>query len=253
MKKNILLCLCGLIGTVILSGCGNGAKDDTLLVAMEATFPPFEMTNDKGEIIGLDVDLLRAIGAVEGLTFEFQDLSFDSLIPALQSGQIDIAASGMSITPERQKEILFSDPYIEAGLAIAVPANNTTIKTSADLKGKVIAVQQGSTGAAEADKLMEKGVIKSIKSYPSVSIVMMELLNGGADAVINDKPVTEAYAAKQNGTIKLLPETLASDSYGLAVEKSRTELVAKLNNGLKTIRENGEFDKIMAKYFGTED
>lgn len=253
MKKSIVSILFGALSALILAGCGNGTSKDTLVVAMEATFPPFEMTNDRSEIIGFDVDLLRAIAEVEGLKVEFKDIVFDSLVPALQSGQIDIIASGMSITEERKKEVLFSEPYIEAGLAIAVPANNNSIQNPDDLKGKTVAVQQGSTGALEADRLKAAGIVKQIKSYPNVSVIMMELLNGGVDAVINDKPVTKAYALKQPGSIRLLPQTLKSDAYGLAVEKSRTELITKLNRGLQTIKENGTFDKIVAKYFGAQD
>lgn len=239
----------GLVAIMALCGCGR-SNDSTLVVAMEATFPPFEMTNDKGEIIGFDVDLMKAIAAEEGLLVRFKDTAFDSLIPALQSGQIDVVASGMSITPERKLEVLFSDPYIEAGLAIAVSAENKTIRSVEDLKGKVIAVQQGSTGALEADRLKAAGIVKQVKNYPSVSVVMMELLNGGADAAINDKPVTEAYVAKRAGVLRLLPDVLKSDSYGFAVESSRVELMEQINRGLKTVIENGTYEQLSIKYFG---
>lgn len=251
MKKTAALVF-GLMASMVLSGC-SGNKDGALIVGTEATFPPFEMTNDKSEIIGFDIDLLSAIAAEEGLLVRFKDTGFDSLVPALQSGSIDIVASGMSITEERKKQILFSDPYIEAGLVIAVDAANTSIHSPDDLKGKIVAVQQGSTGALEADRLKEAGLVKQVKNYPNVSVAMMELLNGGAAAVINDKPVTEAYLARRPGAIRILPETLQSDAYGFAVESGRTELMDKINSGLKKVKENGIFDELMVKYFGAQD
>lgn len=248
MKKTLIFVF-NVVIAAILAGCGNANKDGVLVVGTEATFPPFEMTSESGEIIGFDIELLNAIAAEEGLKVRYKDMGFDSLIPALQSGQIDIAASGMSITDERKKQVLFSNPYIEAGLVIAVDSKNTGINSVEDLKGQIVAVQQGSTGATEAERLKAAGLVKQVKSYPNVSVAMMELLNGGAAAVINDKPVTEAYAVKRPGAIRVLPETLQSDSYGFAVESGRQELMDKLNSGLKKVEVNGIYDQIVLKYF----
>jgi ABC-type amino acid transport substrate-binding protein len=251
MKKAVCIIL-GTLSVFLFSGC-SGNKDGALIVGTEATFPPFEMTNDKGEIVGFDIDLLNAVAKEAGLVVRFQDAGFDSLIPALQSGSIDIVASGMSITEERKKQILYSDPYIEAGLVIAVDSKNTTIHSVADMKGKIIAVQQGSTGASEAERMRAAGAIKQVKNYPNVSVAMMELLNGGAAAVINDKPVTEAYMAKRPGVIRVLDEELQSDSYGFAVDKRNPELVEKLNQGLAVVIENGTYDELIKKYFSGQE
>ena len=251
MKKAVGFVLSAL-SAFLLFGC-SGSNDGTLIVGTEATFPPFEMTNDKGEIIGFDIDLLSAIAKEEGIVVRFKDTGFDSLIPALQSGSIDIAASGMSITEERKKQILYSDPYIEAGLVIAVDSKNTMVKSIDDLRGETVAVQQGSTGASEAERMRLAGEIKQVKNYPNVSVAMMELLNGGAAAVINDKPVTEAYMAKRPGAIRVLDEKLRSDSYGFAIDKSRPELVEQINRGLKAVVENGTYEELVKKYFGEQD
>jgi glutamine transport system substrate-binding protein len=167
----------------------------------------------------------------------------------LQSDNIQIAASGMSIKPERQEQVDFSDPYIDAGLAIAVAGNNETIKGVDDLKGKTVAVQIGTTGASKAEEHKAQGIIKSIKTIPTVDVVMMELINGGVDAVINDLPVTEAYIAKQPGKIKIVGDVLESDSYGFAVRKGNTELLEKINAGLKNVIANGKYTEIQKKYF----
>ncbi|NLT94707.1 MAG: basic amino acid ABC transporter substrate-binding protein [Clostridia bacterium] len=218
-------------------------------VGTEPTFPPFEFTNEKNEIVGFDIDLIKAIAEDQGFEVEVQQLGFDGLILALQSGNIDIAASGMSITPERLQQVDFSDPYIDAGLAIAVANNNETIKGVDDLKGTKVAVQIGTTGAGKAQELLEAGLIKEIKTFPTVDVVMMELMNGGVDAVINDLPVTEAYISKQPGKIKVVGDVLESDSYGFAVRKGNTELLEKINAGLKNLKENGKFEEIQNKYF----
>jgi polar amino acid transport system substrate-binding protein len=246
--------MCALIVTGIATlgvvGCGESKDANTIVVGTEPTFPPFESKNEAGEFVGFDIDMVKAIAASQGLTVEFKDLPFDSLIPALQSGQIDMIASGLSITEERKQAVDYSEPYIEAGLSIAVAKGNTTIKTSADLKGKKVAVQQGSTGATAAEKMKEEGKIGSITQFATVPLAMMELTKGSVDAVINDRPVTEAFVAAQPDQIQLLDETLDADAYGLAVKKGNAELLAKINAGLKAIEADGTMKSIREKYFG---
>jgi polar amino acid transport system substrate-binding protein len=261
MNKNLKLVLMALlvISLLAFAGCssekpqqeGNAPQEEVVFkVGTEPSFPPFEYTNEKNEIIGFDIDLIKAIAEDQGFKVEVQQLGFDGLILALQSGNIDIAASGMSITPERLEQVDFSDAYIDAGLAIAVANNNETIKGEEDLKGTKVAVQIGTTGAAKAQELLDAGVIKEIKTFPTVDVVMMELINGGVDAVINDLPVTQAYMAKQPDKIKIVGDVLESDSYGFAVRKGNTELLEKINTGLKNVKENGKFEEIQNKYFG---
>lgn len=242
---------CSLLAIAFLQvSCGGERGEDVYLVGTEATYPPFEMTNDEGEIIGFDIELLKAAAADQGLILEFRDMDFDSLVPALQGGNIDIAASAMSITPLRQKQVTFTDPYIEAGLVVAVGPTRFDVNGSEDLENMRVAVQQGTTGAAKAEELLEAKQLGSVKYFPNISVAMMELLNGGVDAVINDKPVTAAFVAKNPGKIRIVGDTLASDEYGFAVAKGSTELVVKLNAGLANVMANGTFAELSAKYFG---
>lgn len=237
---------------LILASCGSDRDDGAFIVGTEATYPPFEMTDANGRIIGFDIDLLNSIAADQGLVLVFRDMDFDSLIPALQAGNIDIAASGMSITEARSKQVAFSDPYIEAGLVVAVPVRNTTVKSADDLVGLTVAVQQGTTGAAKTEELKELGKVGTIKYFPNVSVAMMELLNGGADAIINDKPVTQAFVAKQPDKLKIVGETLVSDQYGFAIGKSNVELLEKINKGLANQISSGYLDTLFSKYFESE-
>jgi ABC-type amino acid transport substrate-binding protein len=265
MNKKFKLALVALlvISLLTLAGCNNqqpqaenqqeennSQEEIVLKVGTEPSFPPFEYTNEKNEIIGFDIDLIKAIGEDQGFKVEVQQLGFDGLILALQSGNIDIAASGMSIKPERLEQVDFSEPYIDAGLAIAVANSNDTIKGEEDLQDKKVAVQIGTTGASKAQELLDAGVIKEVKTFPTVDVVMMELINGGVDAVINDLPVTEAYMSKQPDKIKIVGDVLESESYGFAVRKGNTELLEKINAGLKNVQENGKFAEIQNKYFG---
>lgn len=234
---------------LFLAGCGGSGNDNLLIVGTEPTYPPFEMTDDQGEIIGFDIDLLKAIAADQGLEIEFRDMDFDSIIPALQAGNVDIAASGFSITPARQKQVRFTDPYIEAGLVIAVTMRNANVTGVEDLSGLTVAVQQGTTGAAKAEELKAVGKIDKIKYFPNVSVAVMELVNGGADALINDKPVTQAFVSKQPDKLKIVGDTLVSDEYGFAVAKANTELAAKLNAGLANVKAAGLIETLSEKYF----
>ncbi len=218
--------------------------------ALEPTFPPFDTTTSTGELTGLDVDLINAIAEEEGFEVTFENLQFDSLIPALQSGNIDIIASGMSINDERLEQVDFSDPYYDSGLAVAVTVDNKDINGIDDLTPDMkVAVQIGTTGAQKAQELKDEGKIAECVVLNGVDNAMMQLTNGDVQAVINDKPVTEAYIAKQPDKIKIVGDTINSDSYGFAVQKGNSELLEKLNDGLKAIMENGTYDELVEKWF----
>ncbi len=258
MKKALSMVLIGLllVGLVAVSGCADSTETEAsenevpvYIVGTEPTFPPFEMTDDSGAIIGFDIDLINAIAEDQDFEVQVQSIGFDALIPAIQSGNIDLIASGMTITEAREEEIDFSEPYIEAGLAIAVAADNDDIESVDDLQDLVAAAQIGSTGHAKAQELVDAGVLSEVKTFASVDVVMMELVNGGVDVVINDMPVTQAYINQQPGVIKIAGEKLESESYGFAVRSGNEELLTMINTGLQNVIEDGTYDEIQTKYF----
>lgn len=267
MKKylGIILIATLFIGILGVAGCGDSAtttttdkKADTtqkkvLKVASETTYPPFEMVDDKnGQYIGFDMDLIRAIAETQGYTVEISSLGFDALIPAVQAGTVDCAISAMSITPERQQSVDFSDPYFKGGLVVAVRQDNTTIKGKDDLKGKVLAVEVGTIGAATAESIKNEDPNTQVKTFDGVGDAFLEMEKGSADAVINDYPVTAYYIQTTgSGKVKMVGETFAADDqYGIVVKKGNAEMLKIINDGLKKVKESGKFDEIQKKYFG---
>ncbi len=218
-------------------------------VATEPTFPPFEMQSEDGTgLQGFDIDLMEAIGREMGLDVEFESLPFDGIIPALQSGTVDAAISGITITAERAKSIDFASPYFKAGLAIAVQENNDTIEDFEDLEGKKIAVQIGTTGAMEAEKVPNT----QITTFDSAVLALQELVNGKVDAVVNDGPVT-LFAIKDAGLkgVKVVGELVTEEFYGIALPKN-SDKVQLLNHGLFEILRNGTYTAIYQKWFAGE-
>jgi ABC-type amino acid transport substrate-binding protein len=248
-----ILALLLVITTVVFAaGCADqgeeGAEEEmlTYYVGTEAQFPPFEIVDNEGNIIGFDVDLMNAIAEDQGFKVIYQDQDFSGLIPALQTGNIDIIASGMTITDEREGQVDFSEPYINAGLALAVAVDNEEIQGVDDLQGKTLAVQTGSTGFFKAEELMNNGTVAKIKDFPHVNEAIEEVKIGGAAAMINDIPVTNAFIAAQPGVIKVVGEPLNSESYGFAVREGNTELLGMLNTGLQNVKDSGKYDELIA-------
>lgn len=253
MKKlHVVAGLLAALMMAIAAGCGGGsqqaAKEQKVLrVGTEPTFAPFEFQEkDSKEFAGFDMDLARALGKKMGRKVEIQNMGFDALVPALNSGNIDMVAAGMSITDERKKAVAFSDPYYTSGLIIVVTKDNNDIKTLKDLEGKKIAVQIGTTGAAKA------GTVPGAKvtSFNTNAEVFLELENKGVDAVIIDKPVAAYYMTKEGKEKdKMVGETMDAESYGFAFKKD-SKLAAEVNKALGELKQDGEYDKIYTKWFG---
>ena len=255
MKKSILAILLALVMVFSLAACGgaDSAEGDVpvLKVGTEPTFPPFDTTDpETQEIVGFDMDLIAAIGADQGFDVEFVNLSFDGLIPALKNGDIDIVAAGMTITDERLEQVDFSKGYYDSQLVVAVAIDNETITGIDDLTADMkVAAQTGTTGALTTQDLADQGKIGEAVILDGLDTCMMQLINGDVDAVINDKPVTTAYINKQADKIKMVGDTLSSESYGFAVQKGNAELQEQINAGLANVIENGTFDELITKWF----
>ena len=266
MKKFTKVMVAGVLAAsmAFFAGCGNsndkqneqansGAQETVVLkVGTNAAFEPFEMMDADGKtIIGFDVDLINAIAEDQGFKVEMVNMEFDGLVMAVQNGQIDAAIAGMSVTPERQEQVAFSNTYYDAGLNIAVAADNTSINSEADLQGKKVASQMGTIGAAKALELKDAGVIAEVTLLENINVCMMSLSNGEVDAVIMDIPVNGAYVAANPDVAKIAApiESGEPESFAIAVSLENEELLAKLNAGLENVIANGKYMEIYDKYF----
>jgi len=217
------------------------------IVGTSADFPPFEYV-EKGQIVGFDIDLIKAIAKSQGFEVNFQDISFDSLIPGLNAGTIDIVASGMTITEERAKVVDFTKPYYSANQAVLVKegsGKNITVLFG-DHK---LAVQTGTTGDLWVEENLEKtGILKGkVTRFDTFVLAIQDLLNGNVDGVVLDTPVALRYAAEN--PVVMVAEIITGEEYGFAVAKGNKELLEKLNKGLEEVKASGKMDELLKKYF----
>lgn len=259
MKKTTkllsLLCLTGIM-IFGLASCGGEKeeKDDitgkTLTAATEATFPPFDTTNEKGEIVGFDMDLMDAIAKDQGFKVKYKPFEFDALIPTLMAGNADMITAGMNADdPDRKKKVDFSKPYYKSGLVVVVKKDNTKVKSIDDLtKDMKVASQIGTTGADKAESLKKDGKIAEAVINNGFDTCLMQVQNGDVDAIIIDKPVAE-QALNKYTDLQIVGKTLNAESFGFAVAKGNKALLEKINKGLENVKKNGTYDKIYDKWF----
>lgn len=265
LNRFIVVAVALLTLVAFVAGCGGGvqepkAADDktgqqapekkVLKIGSDTAYAPFEWQDTQsGEYIGFDMDLIKALAKEMGYEVKIESMTFDGLIPALQSGTIDACISAMTIKKKRLEQVNFSDPYYKSGLIIAVRSDNETIKSFDDLKGKTIAVQLGTTGADMAKQVEGAKVV----TFDRIPEAFLELKKGSADAVVNDAPVT-LYAIKQDGSgkIKVVGEMLSTEFYGIAVPKNNPELLQEFNAALRKLKESGKFTELYKKWFGQE-
>ena len=223
----------------------NGKKK--YIIAVDLIYPPFSY-KENNQNIGIDVELIKAIAKEEGFEVEIKPMDFGGIIPAIQSGQLDGAIAGANITEDRKKVVDFSEPYYDAGLVAVVNKNNTAIKTAKDLEGKRLVVKNGTAGARYAEENL-KGKAQ-VRVYEDTTSMLKAVENNQADAAFEDYPVI-AYTLKitPDAKLKIGTEKLTNDKNGFMVKKgTNKELLGKFNKGLKALKENGEYQKIINKY-----
>lgn len=251
VKKIILGSLMIVMAGSVVGGCGSdtASKNEKIVVGTNATFVPFEFKDDKtGDYTGFDIELIRAIGKRLNKNVELKNVSFDALIPALNTHDIDVAASGMTITKARSEKVLFSSPYYENALAI-VYKGATDINSLDDLKGKKVAAQLGTTGADLAHKI--DGTI--VKEFDHSNEALLELQNGGVDATVIDLPVAQYYSTKHpDQNIKFLAYPNIKEYLGLAINKDNKALQEQINKAIADMKADGEFNTLYKKWFNVD-
>ena len=228
---------------LMLPACKEEEKAD-LVMATDAAFFPYEYI-EEGEIVGIDIDIVNEVGRRIGKTIRIENMEFDSVIAAVQSGKVDFAASGITASEDRAKQVLFTVPYATAQQVIIVP-NGSSIASAADLKGVKVGVQSGTTG-----DLYVKDNIGEPERYPSGAMAVAALKTGKVDAVVLDNLPAEKHVA-QNAQLKILPEPLTEEKYAIALGKNQTALRDEMNAALQEMAADGSLERIAAAYVGKE-
>ncbi len=243
MKKSMWLIITGLlfIGLMAASCSSTPTK---IRVATDATWPPFESINEQTkQVEGFDIDLVKAIADKENLDVEFINVGFDPLLAGMAQGIYDAAISSITITEDRKKDMLFSDPYYAAGQIVVVRKDNTTITGPETLKGSVGA-QIGTTGSMEIEKIKAA----TLKTYDDIGLAFQDLMNGQINAVVSDNWLALGYVAKNPDKLKTAGSKFTNENYGIAVAKGKTDLLEKINAGLKAVKSEGLIDKLSQKW-----
>ncbi len=252
MKKTALITLILGMMLSILAGCSGSSKDDNkLVIGIDDKFAPMGFRDENNEIVGFDIDLARAAAEKMGMEAEFQPIDWKAKESELSSGRIDLIWNGYTITEERKGKVLFTKPYLENAQVVATLADSD-INGISDLAGKVVGLQSLSSAADALEANPIKSDIKTISEFPDNVLALSDLKTKRLDAVVIDEVVVRYYMAKDEGTFKLLDESLAPEQYGIGVKKGNEELLNKLQKDLDELNADGTAAQISETWFGED-
>ena len=224
-------------------------ESGVLTVCSDVPYAPFEYEDESGEIIGVDIDLMRAIGEKLGLELEVKDTDFDGIFAALAAEQCDVIASSVSITDERKENNEFTQGYFEIQQSVLVRKGEAeTYKALADLAGKTIGVQSETTGEAYAQENKPDGA--KITSFTGADEMFTALKAGQVDAVLQDFPINAYHAETSGDTEVAFKLDSEPEEYGFVIKKGNTELRDALDEALTALRDDGTYDEVLEKHLG---
>ena len=275
-KKVVSVMLCAAMTAAVLAGCGSSSAETvsedtsaaseetedaaaeetaeadteesaggTLVMGTNAEFPRYEYYEGQ-EVVGIDAEMAAAVAEKLGMELKIEDMAFDSLIPALSSGKVDIVAAGMTVTEDRLASVNFSDTYA-TGIQAIIVTEDSDIASADDLVGKTIGVQQGTTGDLYATDV--EGA--TIERYAKGMEAVQSLSQGKIDAVIIDNEPANVFVSEVEG-LKILDEAFATEDYAVAVAKDNEELLEQVNTALAELKEDGTLQAIVDKYITAE-
>lgn len=264
MKKILSIIIAVSVITVLFAGCGKQSgssdssssgstlekvkKDKKIVLAVDDTYPPMEFRDENNKLVGFDIDMGNAIAKQMGIKIEFVSTAWDGIFMGLKSKKYDGVLSSVSMTNERKQSMAFFGPYIHGGQVISVKNGNTSVKSSKDLKGKVVGVQISTTGEESAKKIPG---IKQIKTYDKITDAYNDLMIGRIEAVIVDNVVANYYQKQKKG-FEVLSEKLTDEPFGAAFRLEDKDLAAEFDKAYKALKTDGTAAKISEKWFGTD-
>lgn len=268
MKKWLAAVL--MIAVLVIAGCSNASggggvstenstiqkvlKEKKLVIGMSSGYFPFDMKDPNGDFVGYDVDFANALGAALGdnIKVEYKQFTFDGLIPALQTGEVDMIFAGMTIRGDRALAVSFANPYFQTGQAVMLPASDTKTKAwqELDVKGNKIAVGIGTTGALLAKDVFKNAEVLDFEDFPSAAAAMAQ---GKANAVLYDEPAIAVWNLKNAGQVRPLEGLVSSENLGIALKKNDFETIQWVNSFLNSYI--GSPDELASrhKWFETSD
>jgi polar amino acid transport system substrate-binding protein len=250
-RASRLIVLMAAVAFVAAAGASSAtAQSRPLVVGSSATYPPFAYENPQKQIVGFDVDIIRAIAQKGGLPVRIVNTPFVGIFASLNNGDIDLIVSGVTINDRRRQSYDFTAPYFEARQLIAVAAGSA-VKTVQDLAGKKVAVVTGSTADDVASRAFGK-TSANIRRFDTTPLIISELVNGGVDAAIGDNGVI-AYRVQEHKSLKTVNDpSLPKEYFGIAVKQGNAALRGTLNKGLAAIIADGTYAKIYRTWFKAE-
>lgn len=253
LKKVFCIVVAVMMLGVCLTGCGSKEKSlkdiqkaGELVIATSPDFPPFEELQADGSVTGIEIDILNLLCDKLGVKLTIKQMEFDAVVPGIQVGKFDMGVSGISVTPERQKNVLFTDPYCLAAQAIVVTADSS-ISCKADLEGKKVSVQSGTTAEQFC---MAEGY--TVNSYGANSDAELAVVNGKVDAwVIDDLTAADmvaVYNAENPGALVILDEAMTTEPYAFAMPFGYEEVLKEVNSILNGLVADGTVAEIFEKF-----
>jgi len=239
--------LCGILAAsaaLALAGCGE--KNNTIVMATNAEFPPYEYREGEA-IVGIDAEIAQAIADDLGMTLKIEDMAFDSIIAAVQSGKADFGMAGITVDEDRLENVNFSDPYATAAQVVIIKEDSDIASPSTDLNGKKVGVQLGTTGDIYAGDIEGVTVERFNKGFEAVQ----SLTQGKIDAVIIDREPAKVFVSENEG-LKILDEAYTTEDYAIAIAKDNNELLEQVNASLAKLKESGKIQEIIDKYISAE-
>lgn len=245
MKKTIALIMIVLMSVACLAGCAGAKKANALLVATSPDFPPFENL-ENGAVVGIEPEIMQLIADELGMELKIEQVDFESVLPGVLAGKYDVGMSGITITEERKKNTLFTDPYFNAAQVIVV-TDGSAIACKADLDGKSISVQTGTTAESFC---MDEGY--DVKPFAANNDAELALVSGKVDAWVIDNAVAKqmvaAYNEANDAKLVILDEHMTDEPYAFAFKLGNDELCGKINDALKKLMADGTVAKLFEKY-----